>query len=467
MIAEETISQLALELRGKLIEPHHAEYDASRRVHNGMIDKHPAAIAYCVDVADVISAVKYAAEHHLLVAVRGGGHSGAGLGLCDDGLVIDLSQMNGVHVDPDTLTVRVEGGCTLGKLDHTTHAFGAVVPSGIISSTGVGGITLGGGLGHFTRQCGLSIDNLLEADVVLADGRLVKTSTTENEDLFWALRGGGGNFGIVTSFLFRSHSISTVYAGPMLWELSDAKPVMRWYQKFINQAPDYISGFFAFMTVPPGPPFPEHLHLKKMCGIIWCYTGPPEDAVHTLAPIRQAYPPALDLVGMLSVPALQSMFDGLTQPGHQYYWKADFVNELSDEAIDIHLHFAEQMPTVLSTMHMYPINGAAARVPADATAWAYRDATWSMVILGVDPDPANKTLITNWAKEYWQALHPYSAGGAYVNFLMDEEQGTERVKATYGANYPRLVEIKTKYDPTNLFHMNQNIVPIGDSVFSQ
>ena len=362
--------------------------------------------------------------------------------------------------------MRVEGGCTLDKLDHTTHAFGSVVPSGIISSTGVGGITLGGGLGHFTRQCGLSIDNLLEADVVLADDRLVKTSTTENEDLFWAIRRGGGNFGVVTSFLFRSYSISTVYAGPMLWELSDDKPVMRWYQRFIKKAPDYISGFFAFLTVPPGPPFPEHLHLKKMCGIVWCYTGPPEDAEHTLAPIRQAYPPALDLVGMRPVPALQRMFDGLTQPGHQYYWKADFVNEVSDEAIGIHLHFAEQMPTALSTMHRYPINGAAARVPADATAWAYRDATWSMVILGVDPDPANKTLITDWAKEYWQALHPYSAGGAYVNFLMDEAQGAERVKATYGANYPRLVEINTKYDPNNLFHMNQNIVPIGNNAFS-
>lgn len=461
MIAEETISHLAVELRGKLIEPHHAEYDASRRVHNGMIDKHPAAIAYCVDVADVISAVKYASEHHLLVAVRGGGHSGAGLGLCDDGLVIDLSEMHGVYVDPDTRTVRVEGGCTLGKLDHAAHALGVLVPSGIISTTGVGGITLGGGLGHFTRQCGLSIDNLLEADVVLADGRLVKTSATENEDLFWAIRGGGGNFGIVTSFLFRSHSISTVYAGPMLWELSDAKLIMRWYQKFIKEAPDYISGFFAFMTVPPGPPFPEPLHLKKMCGIVWNYTGPPEDAEHTLAAIRQAYPPALDLVGTLPVPVLQSMFDGLTQPGHQYYWKADFVNELSDAAIDIHLHFAEQMPTVLSTMHLYPINGVAARVPADATAWAYRHATWAMVILGVDPDPANKALITNWAKEYYQALHPYAAGGAYVNFLMDEDDGAARVKATYGANYPRLVEIKTKYDPQNLFHMNQNITPIG------
>ncbi len=460
MIAEETISQLAVDLRGKLVEPHDAEYDAARRVHNGMIDKHPAAIAYCADVADVIACVNYAREHHLLVAVRGGGHSGAGMGLCDDGLVIDLSQLNGVSVDPVAKTARVEGGCTLGKLDHVTHAIGAVVPSGIVSTTGVGGITLGGGLGHFTRKCGLSIDNLLEANVVLADGRLVKASAQENPDLFWALRGGGGNFGIVSSFLFQTHPISTAYAGPMLWELSDTKTMMRWYRDFIETAPDEMSGFFAFLTVPPGPPFPEHLHGKKMCGIVWCYTGPPDGAEAAFAPIRKAYPPALDLVGPLPVPALQGMFDGLVPPGLQYYWKADFVNELSDAAIDIHLHFAEQLPTPLSTMHLYPINGAAARVAPDATAWAYRHATWSMVVLGADPDADNAEKLTHWAKEYWQALHPYGAGGGYVNFMMDE--GSDGVKATYGDNYPRLVAIKTKYDPHNLFHVNQNIVPMSN-----
>lgn len=457
MIAEETISHLAINLRGRLVEPHDAAYDASRRVHNGMIDKHPAAIAYCADVADVLACVNHAREYRLPLAVRGGGHSAAGMGLCDDGLVIDLSQLNGVHVDPDTKTVRVEGGCTLGQLDHVTHAFGVLVPSGIVSTTGVGGITLGGGLGHFTRQCGLSIDNLLEADVVLADGRLVKASTEEHPDLFWALRGGGGNFGIVTSFLFRSHPIATVYAGPMLWELSDAPPLMRWYREFIKTAPDEMSGFLVFMTVPPGPPFPEALHRRKMCGIVWCYTGPRERAAAAFAHIRKAYPPALDLVGELPVPALQGMFDGLVAPGLQYYWKADFVDELSDQAIDIHLHFAEQLPTPLSTMHLYPINGVAARVAPDATAWAFRHATWSMVILGADPDPGTAPIITAWAKAYWEALHPLGAGGAYVNFMMDE--GADRVQATYGAHYPRLVAIKTAYDPHNLFRMNQNIMP--------
>ncbi|MBR7209851.1 FAD-binding oxidoreductase [Microvirga sp. STS02] len=459
MLVDEIASPITMDLRGRLIKPHHPDYDASRRVHNAMIDKRPAAIAYCADDADVMAAVNYAREHNLLVAVRGGGHSGAGLGLCDDGLVIDLSQLNGIHVDPVDKTVRVEGGCHLGDLDHVTHAFGVMVPSGIISTTGVGGITLGGGMGHFTRRCGLSIDNLLEADVVLADGSMVKASETEHSDLFWALRGGGGNFGIVTSFLFRSHPISTVYAGPMLWELSDAKPVMQWYRTFIKDAPEELGGFFAFLTVPAGPPFPEHLHGKKMCGIVWNYSGPADMAEHVFAPIRRAWPPALDLLGTLPVPALQSMFDGLTPPNIHYYWKADFINELSDEAIDIHLHFAQILPSPLSTMHLYPINGAAARVAPDATAWAYRNATWSMVILGAEAEPTRAAVITRWAKEYWEAMHPYSAGGGYINFMMDE--GTDRVKATYGPHYERLVAIKTAYDPHNLFRVNQNIPPTG------
>ncbi|WP_233454760.1 FAD-binding oxidoreductase [Hymenobacter negativus] len=459
MLVDEIASPITMDLRGRLIEPHHPDYDASRRVHNAMIDKRPAAIAYCADDADVMAAVNYAREHNLLVAVRGGGHSGAGLGLCDDGLVIDLSQLNGIHVDPVDKTVRVEGGCHLGDLDHVTHAFGVMVPSGIISTTGVGGITLGGGMGHFTRRCGLSIDNLLEADVVLADGSMVKASETKHADLFWALRGGGGNFGIVTSFLFRSHPISTVYAGPMLWELSDAKPVMQWYRTFIKDAPEELGGFFAFLTVPAGPPFPEHLHGKKMCGIVWNYSGPADMAEQVFAPIRRAWPPALDLLGTLPVPALQSMFDGLTPPHIHYYWKADFINELSDEAIDIHLHFAQILPSPLSTMHLYPINGAAARVAPDATAWAYRNATWSMVILGAEAEPTRAAVITRWAKEYWEAMHPHSAGGGYINFMMDE--GTDRVKATYGPHYERLVAIKTAYDPHNLFRVNQNIPPTG------
>jgi FAD/FMN-containing dehydrogenase len=377
--------------------------------------------------------------------------------MCDNGMVIDLSPMKGVYVNPKKKTALVQAGCTLGDVDHATHAFGMAVPSGINSTTGISGLTLGGGLGHLTRKCGLTIDSLLEADVVLADGSCVKASATENKDLFWALRGGGGNFGVVTSFLFKLHPISTVYAGPMLWDISDSKEVMQWYRDYIKDAPDDINGFFAFLTVPPGEPFPEHLHLKKMCGIVWCYTGPLKEAEEFFKLIRSFKTPALDLVGPIPVPALQSMFDPLYPPGLQWYWKADFVNELSDEAIDLHIMHGSQLPTMLSTMHLYPINGEASRIGKKATAWSSRNATWAEVIVGVDPEPANKDTITNWARDYWNALHPYSTGGAYINFMMEE--GEDRIKATYGDNYKKLIKIKTKYDPENLFRVNQNIKP--------
>ena len=333
------------------------------------------------------------------------------------------------------------------------------VPSGVISTTGVGGLTLGGGIGHLTRKCGLTIDNMLSADVVLANGKFVRASAKEYPDLFWALRGGGGNFGVVTAFTFKLHKIDTVYAGPMLYDLSDAAEVMKWYRQFIIKATQDLNGWFAFLTVPPAPPFPENLHLKKMCGIIWCCTAPQAKAEKMFNPIRAFKKPALDFVGPLPQPALQSMFDPIYPPGLQWYWRADFMNELSDEAIAQHVRFAKALPTMHSTMHMYPITGAAARVGKNKTAWNYRDAKWSQVMVGVDPDPANKEKITKWAKDYYDALHPYSAGGAYVNFMMDE--GGDRVKASYAGNYKRLAEIKAKYDPTNLFRVNQNIKPSG------
>ncbi|MFH1717167.1 MAG: BBE domain-containing protein, partial [Planctomycetota bacterium] len=293
----------------------------------------------------------------------------------------------------------------------------------------------------------------------LADGSFVTTSAEENEDLFWAIRGGGGNFGIVTSFLFRLHPIHTDYAGPMLWEPEDAAEVMKWYREYITAATEDINGFFAFLTVPPAPHFPEHLHGKKMCAIVWCYVGDLDKAEEVFKPIRSFKTPVVDLVGPLPHTAVQSMFDPIYPPGHQWYWKADFVNELSDEAIALYVKHGSALPTPQSTMHLYPINGKAHRPGNSDTPWAYRDATWAQVIVGVDPDPANNDRIIAWAKEYWEALHPYSAGGAYVNFMMDE--GEDRVKATYRDNYERLVEVKTKYDPTNLFRVNQNIRPRG------
>lgn len=446
-------------LRGKLIQAGDPEYDAARKVYNAMIDRRPRMIVRCVDVADVIACVDFARTEGMLLAVRGGGHNGAGLGVCDGGLVIDLSGMRGVRVQSELRTARVGGGCTWGDVDHATHAYGLAAPSGIISTTGVGGLALGGGIGHLSRRYGLSIDNLLEVDVVLADGSVVIANEQKNADLFWAIRGGGGNFGVVTWFQFRLHPVKEIIGGPTFWPLEQAPEVMRWYRDFIRQAPRELNGWFAFLTVPPVPMFPEALHLKKMCGVVWCYCGDPAKAEQVFAPVKNFGPPALYGIHAIPFPALQGVFDGIYPPGHQWYWRADFVNELSDEAIALHCKHAALMPTPQSTMHLYPIDGAVHDVAPGATAFNYRSSGWASVIVGVDPDPANKAKITGWTKGYFDALHPYSAGGAYVNFMMDE--GQERVQATYGENYRRLAEVKRKYDPGNLFQVNQNIRPAG------
>ena len=450
---------LSGQLRGQVITRGSDGYNAARAVYNGMIDRHPAVIARCVDAGDVIAAVRFGREQGLDIAIRGGGHNGGGLGTVDDGLVIDLSALKGVRVDPQARTARVAGGCVWGEVDHATHAFGMATPSGIVGTTGVGGLTLGGGMGHLSRKCGLTIDNLLEVDMVLADGSFVTANANQHPDLYWAVRGGGSNFGVVTSFLFRLHDIDTVIGGPMLWPLEKSKEIMQWYREYIVSAPDDVNGFFAFLVVPPGPPFPEPLHLKNLCGIVWCYTGPHDQADQVFAPIRSKFgAPALDFVGPIPHPALQGMFDPLYPPGMQWYWRADFVKELPDAAIDRHLEYGSNLPSIFSTMHLYPINGAAGRVGATDTPWAYRDAVWGSVMAGIDPDPANAAKITKWTKDYWSALHPYSMGGAYVNMMMDDE-GQERVRASYRQNYERLARIKAKVDPDNVFHVNQNIRP--------
>jgi len=459
MLDEEIVRQLRASLRGDLIEPHDPGYDDARRIYNAMIDKRPRLIARCADVADVITAVNFGRENNLRVAVRGGGHNGPGLSLCDDGLVIDLSSLKGMHVDPGNRTVRVEPGSRWGDVDHATHAFGLATVSGVISTTGVSGLTLGGGHGYLTRKYGLTIDNLLSADVVLANGRLVTASEEENPDLFWAIRGGGGNFGIITSFLFRLHPVDRVYAGISLWSLEQAEEVMRWYRRFLPVAPEDLYGFFAFLTVPPAPAFPENLHGKQMSGIVWCYCGPLEKAEESFRPVRQFAPPVFEHLGVMPYPVLQSWFDPFYPPGLQWYWKGDFVKELSDEAISLHMRYGPSLPTPLSTMHLYPIDGAVHRVGRHETAFNFRDSLWSQVIVGVDSNPENNDRMIGWAREYWEALHPHSAGGAYVNFMMEE--GQERVQATYGDNYGRLVEVKSKYDPSNFFRINQNIKPGG------
>ncbi len=457
-IEESQIEEFRQSLRGKLIQPEDKGYDNVRKLYNAMIDKRPALIAGCVDVADVITSVRFAHKNNLLVAIKGGGHNGPGLGSCNDGLVIDLSLMKGVRIDPEKHTARATPGCSQGDVDHAGHAFGQAVPAGIVSTTGIAGLTLGGGHGYLTRKHGLTIDNLLEADVVLADGSFVKASDKENEDLFWALRGGGGNFGVVTSFLFRTHPVHTVYGGPIFWDQGEARRIMQWYRDFIPQAPEELTVFLGLKTVPSTEPFPKEIWGKRICAFILCYNGSEDGAQAAMKPIRNDLPsPIFDATGIMPFTALQNMFDPLLPPGFQWYWKGDFVKELPDEAIDAHLEHAAQTPSELSLMHLYPIDGSVHRVGKDMTAWSRRDATWSMVIAGIDPDPSKAEALKKWAREYWEAVHPHTMGGAYINFMMEE--GEDRIKATYGANYNRLVEVKKKYDPTNLFRVNQNIKP--------
>jgi FAD/FMN-containing dehydrogenase len=459
MVTETAIEKLKANLRGDLIQRGGERYDEARKLYNGMIDKRPLFIARCVDVADIMTAVNFGRDEGLLIAIRGGGHSGPGLGSCNDGLVIDLSLMKSVRVDLASRRVRVDPGCTSGDVDHATHALGLAVPFGIVSTTGVAGLTLGGGTGYLTRKYGLTIDNLLEADVVLADGSFVTASQSEHSDLFWALRGGGGNFGVVASFLFQAHPVSSVYAGPIFWEVKHAKEVMRAYRDFLPTAPEDLGAFFGLKTVLSMDPFPRDYWGKRACAVISCYNGPAEQGEKVMARLLKILPaPIFNWMGAMPFPAMQALFDPFFPKGLQWYWKGDFVKSLVDEAIDTHIEQAAQAPSDLSLMHLYPIDGAVNRVPKDATAWNAREATWSMVIAGIDADPKHADALKTWGRAYWKAVHPFNLEGAYVNFMMDDElEG--RVQATYGDNYKRLASAKAKYDPTNLFQINQNIQP--------
>jgi FAD/FMN-containing dehydrogenase len=450
------IQKLAPAIRGDMIQPDDAMYDDARKIYNAMIDRRPALIVRCADVADVIAAVQFAAENGLDLSIRGGSHNVAGFSTNDGGVVIDLSRMRNVHVDPERRVARAGGGATWGDVDHASHAFGLATPAGIISTTGVGGLTLGGGFGYLTRRYGLCIDNLLSAEVVTADGKLVTASEQENPDLFWAIRGGGGNFGVVTSFEFRLHPVSTVYGGPIFFPVDASGDVLAFFRDFIADAPREVSAFFGYHVAPPAPFVPEHLHGHTACAIIPCYTGPLDQAEAAIKPIREAAPVALDLAGPRPYPALNSLFDPLLPAGLHHYWKADFDRDLTDEAIAIHTEHGPQVPNFLSLMHLYPLDGAVHDVASDTTAFNYRDVKFAHIIAGVDTDPANMPAHTAWVRDYWNALHPHSAGGAYVNFMMDDE-GNDRIQATYRDNYPRLAALKRQYDPGNVFHMNQNI----------
>ncbi|WP_137994199.1 FAD-binding oxidoreductase [Streptomyces vilmorinianum] len=448
-------------LRGEVVGPQDGDaYDDARAVYNAMIDRRPAAVARCADVTDVRAALRFARENELDIAVRGGGHSGGGLCVADDALTVDLSRMRWVRVDPEARTAQVGGGSQLGDLDHEAHGFGLATPAGVMSTTGVGGLTLGGGHGYLTRAHGLTIDNLLAADVVLADGSLVTASADEHPELFWALRGGGGNFGVVTSFTYRLHPVDTVGLGVTVWDPEHIGDVLRWYREFLPSAPPELYGFFATLVIAPEPPFPEELYGRKMCGVVWCYSGKADDVrlAEVFAPVNAPARPAFHFATPIPYPAQQAMFDHLIPKGLQWYWRGDFFDRIADESIDVHATYLENIPTELSTMHLYPVDGAAHQAGPMDTAWAYRDAVWSGVIGGISPDPADAERIRQWCVEYWEELHPHSMGGAYVNFLGAGES-EERVKATYRGHYDRLALIKRTYDPDNVFHHTQNIAP--------
>ncbi|KOU32739.1 oxidoreductase [Streptomyces sp. WM6372] len=452
-----SIEQLRERVRGAVTTPDDDAYDEARTVYNAMIDRRPAAVVRCANAGDVMAAVDFARENELDLAVRGGGHSVPGFGTCDGGVVADLSGMRGVRVDPARRTARAEGGATWGDFNAATYPFGLATTGGIISTTGVGGLTLGGGIGYLSRGLGLSCDNLISADVVTADGRLLVVSEDEHDDLFWALRGGGGNFGAVTSFEFRLSPVKDIYGGPMLFELEDGATVLRSYSEYIADAPEELGAFPAFQLAPPLPFIPEDRHGEPFLLIVSCWAGPLEEGERALQAFHDFAPVVAEHVGPMPYPALNSAFDALVPPGLQHYWKANFVTELSDAAIAAHLQHGPRLPALNSTVHIYPINGACHRVAPEATAFAYRDASFATVIAGMWPDPAANEANTAWVRDYYEAIAPHSEEGGYVNFMAEDDQG--RIRANYKANYDRLVEVKRTYDAGNLFHLNQNIKP--------
>ncbi len=452
------IEKLAEKIRGRVITAADPDYDNARRVYNAMHDRKPRAIVQCTDSADVMAVVAAARESGLELAIRGGGHSVPGFGTVDDGLVIDLSRMNNVQVDPIKKVAHVGGGATLGDVDHATYPFGLAAPGGIISTTGVGGLTLGGGLGYLTRSCGFTIDNLLSADVVLADGRQVTASDYQHEDLFWALRGGGGNFGVVTRFEFQLHDVGDVVGGPLFYEFDDAAAVLQGYRDYIANAPEPLGCFFGWQIAPELPFIPGDRVGDLFCVLVTCWNGSHDEIERVFRPLRDFAEVKAEMVDVMPFPALQSAFDGMVPEGMQHYWKADFVSELTDAAIEAHVRYGEMTPHISSSMHLHPINGAAQRVGADETAFGHRDKNFAPVVAGIWSDPADNKANIQWVKDYYDAIHPHSGSdGGYVNFMSSDDD--YRAAANYGVNYERLSVVKASYDPDNIFHVNQNIAP--------
>ncbi|MFX0181918.1 MAG: FAD-binding oxidoreductase [Candidatus Hodarchaeota archaeon] len=459
-LAEDALENLKELIQGDVLLPSDNDYDKARKIWNGMIDKCPALIVQCSGPADVIDAVKFAREHDLLVSVRGGGHNVSGNALCDDGMVIDLSQMKGVRVDPKSRTIRAQAGVTLGELDRETQVFGLSVPSGIVTTTGIAGLTLGGGFGYISRKYGLSIDNLISVDIVTAEGEFLTTSKTENEDLFWGLRGGGGNFGIVTSFEYKLQKIGPMVLGGMLLHpMENAPEFLRYYRDFIADAPDELTVVPLLRLAPAAPFLPKELHGKPVVGVIVLYTGSINDGESLIAPLRQYGTPLIDGIGPKPFRVLQSLLDVSARPGLNYYVKSEFLPALSDDIIDTLVDHGSRITSPLSVIAGFHLGGAISRVDEDATAYSHRDAAYSLILNTAWKDPNESEKHIQWTRAFWEALQPFSSGGAYVNFQSHDE-GEDRVKTTYGkAKLERLSVLKKKYDPSNFFRLNRNIKP--------
>lgn len=451
------LEELAGQVSGEVVTPDDANYDEARQVYNFMIDRRPAAVVTCRSAADVAAVVNYARTNALGLAVRGGSHSVPGFGTADGAIVADLSGMRDTRVDAENRIGYVQGGATLNEVYAVTGEHGLSVPAGIIGTTGVGGLTLGGGIGYLSRAHGLSVDNLLSAEVVLADGTIVTADADNNSDLYWGLRGGGGNFGVVTEFRFQLHPASNVLAGPMFFELSDGPAVFDWYRSFIKDAPRNYGGFPLMQKAPPLPFIPEDRVMEPFVGVMNCWNGDQDEGQQIMASLRDVATPMAEYVDMMPYPAVNSMFDALVPRGLQHYWKAAFVTELTDAAIAAHLAHGPNLPAVNSTVHIYPINGACHDVASDATAFGHRNASFATVIAGMWPDPAENEANTQWVKDYYEAIAPHSEAGGYINFASADDQS--KVSDNYGVNYDRLLAVKRAYDPGNLFHLNQNIVP--------
>lgn len=456
-MSAKTASELRDLVRGDVIVPDDAEFEEARKVHNGMIDKRPAIIVRAANAGDAMTTVNFARDNSLDLSVRGGGHSGPGFGTNDGGVVLDFSRMNGVRIDPGAKTVRAEGGTTWGDFNAATHAFGLATTGGVISTTGIAGLTLGGGIGYLSRGHGLSLDNLISADVVTADGKLVVVNENENADLFWAIRGGGGNFGVCTSLEYKLKPVETVYWGPMFYEIEETENIFKFYREYIKDAPREMGAFPVFQIAPPLPFFPEDRHGDMFVGIVACWSGDSAAGERQFKAFHDVAEVKAEMVGPVPYPAINAAFDGLFPTGIRQYWKGNFVKELTDEAIAAHVQHGPNAPTVSSTMHLYPINGACQDVADDATAFGHRDANFSMVVLAASNDQGDDEAHTKWVRDYSDAVAPYSEPGGYINFMDDDDGG--RVRDNYGGNFDRLVALKRHYDPDNFFRINQNIAP--------